>query len=378
MMSSTSRALGLALGLSAFALVTRTAAAQDSTSNDDDNGTTAARPAVTAVYRDSDVHIDGRLDEAIWATAVPATEFVQGEPIENAPAEQLTDVRVLYDESAIYVGAHMYDTRPSSIATQLVRRDEGGAYDYFELSLDSNNDRRTGYRFRVSASGVQRDVFLFDDVREDDNWDAVWQSAVHRDSTGWSAELRIPLSQLRYNASDTVQSWGVNFSRRRLVSAEQTYFALESRVSHGKVSVFGQLDGLHFPRSARRIELRPYALARANTGPADPGDPYFDGDEASGRAGLDFRYGLGANYTLDATINPDFGQVEVDPAVVNLTQFEVFFPEKRPFFVEEGQVFDFTLSGRRNSLFYSRRIGRERAPTSRPSPTKRPSLPPPS
>ncbi|HSG81964.1 MAG TPA: DUF5916 domain-containing protein, partial [Gemmatimonadota bacterium] len=222
-----------------------------------------------------------------------------------------------------------------------------------------NNDKRTGYRFRVSASGVQRDVFLYDDVREDENWDAVWESAVHRDSTGWSAEIRIPLSQLRYNASDTVQSWGVNFSRRRLVSAERTYFALESRVRHGKVSVFGQLNELYFPRSARRIEIRPYALARANTGPADPGDPFFDGQDANGRVGLDFRYGLGASYTLDATINPDFGQVEVDPAVVNLTQFEVFFPEKRPFFVEDGQVFEFTLSGRRNSLFYSRRIGRE-------------------
>jgi hypothetical protein len=320
----------------------RQAAAQE-TSNGDDNPGAASLPSVTASYR----------------AAVPATHFVQGEPIENAPAEQLTEVRVLFDESAIYVSAVMHDWQADNIAAQLVRRDENGAYDYFELSLDSNNDKRTGYRFRVSAAGVQRDVFMFDDIREDENWDAVWQSAVSRDSIGWTAELRIPLSQVRYNASDDVQSWGVNFSRRRLSSNERTYFALESRVQHGKVSVFGQLNGLQFPRGARRIEVRPYVLARANTGPADPGDPFFDGTETSGRAGFDLRYGLGPNYTLDATVNPDFGQVEVDPAVVNLTQFEVFFPERRPFFVEDAQIFSFRLAGRQNQLFYSRRIGRE-------------------
>jgi hypothetical protein len=201
----------------------------------------------------------------------------------------------------------------------LVRRDENGAYDFFELSFDSNNDQRTGYRFRVSAANVQRDVFLYNDTDEDEAWDAVWQSAVNRDSSGWSVELRIPLSQLTYISSDSAQSWGVNFSRRRLASNERTY----------------------------------------NTGPADPGDPFFDGSDASGTVGVDARFGLGSAYTLNATINPDFGQVEVDPAVINLTQFEVFFPERRPFFVEDAQIFDFTLSGHRNQLFYSRRIGRE-------------------
>ncbi len=316
-------------------------------------------PRVAAAERDGSIQIDGVPGEAAWDRASPATEFVQGEPVENAPAEQPTAVRVLYDPSALYVAAEMYDPTPSRIGDQLVRRDAGGAYDYFELSLDPNNDGRTGYRFRVSAAGVQRDVYLYDDVREDEDWDAVWQSAVHRDSTGWSVEIRIPLSQLRYNAADTTQSWGVNFSRRRLVSAERTYWALESRIEHGTVSVFGRLEGLRLPTGARRIELRPYALTSAFMGPADPDNPFFDGEEMSGRAGLDFKYGLGANYTLDATINPDFGQVEVDPAVVNLTQFETFFPEKRPFFVEDAQVFGFDLSGHRNQLFYSRRIGRE-------------------
>lgn len=323
------------------------------------NGDAPPIPEAEAARRTGDIHIDGRVEEQAWREATPITEFVQGEPVENAPAEQPTEVRVLYDEGALYIGARMYDRRPEAIGTQLVRRDDNGQYDYFELSLDPNSDRRTGYRFRVSAAGVQRDVYLYNDVREDDAWDAVWQSAVHRDSTGWSAELRIPLSQLRYNAADSVQSWGVNFSRRRLASNERTYFALESRVRHGKVSVFGRLNNLHFPRSARRLEVRPYALASAHTAPAEAGDPFFDGSDWSQRAGFDLRYGLGASYTLDATVNPDFGQVEVDPAVINLTQFETFFPEKRPFFVEDARIFDYRLGGRQDQLFYSRRIGRE-------------------
>ncbi|UCC72837.1 MAG: carbohydrate binding family 9 domain-containing protein [Gemmatimonadota bacterium] len=341
------------------ALCRPVAAVAQQTADGPDEPEAIATPAAEAAVRAGDIRIDGRPDELAWQNAEPVTEFVQGEPVENAPAEQPTEVRVLYDQSALYVSARMYDWQPGRIGAQLVRRDENGQYDYFELSLDPNSDRRTGYRFRVSAAGVQRDVYLHDDVREDEAWDAVWQSAVHHDSTGWSAELRIPLNQLRYNASDTVQSWGVNFSRRRLASNERTYFALESRVRHGKVSVFGRLNNLHFPRSARRLELRPYALASAHTAPAEIGDPFFDGSEWSQRAGLDLRYGLGASYTLDGTVNPDFGQVEVDPAVINLTQFETFFPEKRPFFVEDARIFDYRLGGRSDQLFYSRRIGRE-------------------
>jgi hypothetical protein len=316
-------------------------------------------PRVAVAPRDGDIDIDGRLIEDAWLMAIPVTQFVQGEPVEGAPPESRTEVRVLFDRSAIYVGARLYEDNPGNIADQLVRRDENGQYDYFELSLDPNNDRRTGYRFRVSAAGVQRDVYMYDDVREDDAWDAVWGSAVQRDSLGWSVEMKIPLSQVRFNASDSVQSWGINFTRRRLVTNEITYLALESRITHGKVSVFGRLDGLDLPRSARRIELRPYALANARTAPAVSGDPFFDGTATGTRVGLDMRLGLGASHTLNLTVNPDFGQVEVDPAVINLSAFETFFDEKRPFFVEDAQVFDFSLSGRRNTLFYSRRIGRQ-------------------
>ncbi|MCH7874542.1 MAG: carbohydrate binding family 9 domain-containing protein [Gemmatimonadetes bacterium] len=316
-------------------------------------------PAAAAARRDGDIRLDGRVDEPAWRHATPITRFVQGEPVEGAAAEQRTEVRVLYDADALYVGVIMYDTEPERIASQLVRRDSRGQYDWFELSLDPNNDRRTGYRFRVGASGVRRDVYLYDDNREDDAWDAVWASAVHRGDFGWSIEMRIPLSQLRYETSDAAQTWGVNFSRRRIATNELTYFALESKLRHGKVSLFGQLAGLVLPRRARRIELRPYALATARAAPSEAADPFFDGSEMGSSVGLDLRYGLGASYTLDVTVNPDFGQVEVDPAVINLTAFETFFPEKRPFFVEDAQIFDFSLSGRRNQLFYSRRIGRE-------------------
>ncbi len=322
-------------------------------------GSASTIPTVQAAARTSDIRIDGRVDEAAWQRARPSRDFVQGEPVEGAAPEERTEVRVLYDTEAIFVGVALYDRDPQGIGDQLVRRDEQGQYDYFELSLDPNNDRRTGYRFRVSAAGVQRDVYLYDDTDEDEAWDAVWESAVHRDSSGWTAELRIPLSQVRYDAADSLQSWGVNFSRRRVRSNERTYLALESRVSHGKVSVFGRLEGLRLPQGSRRLELRPYALSSAHTAPAVAGDPFFDGSKLATQAGLDVRYGLGAAYTLDLTVNPDFGQVEVDPAVINLTAFETFFPEKRPFFVEDAQIFDFSLSGRTNRLFYSRRIGRE-------------------
>jgi hypothetical protein len=358
MIRSQNQILPLAIATTLAMIAAPSAAQVDGDGVVSSAGSVPPAPRITAASRAGDIHIDGRLDEPAWLLAIPATRFVQGEPIEGAPPESQTDVRVLFDEDAIYLAVRMYEDDPADIGNQLVRRDENGQYDYFELSLDPNNDRRTGYRFRVSAAGVQRDVYMFDDVREDDAWDAVWDSGVQRDSIGWTAELRIPLSQVRYDASEEVQSWGINFSRRRLSTNERTFFALESRVTHGKVSVFGQLDGLQLPLRARRMELRPYALANARTAPSVVGDPFFDGSDVGTRAGLDFRLGLGAAHTLDITINPDFGQVEVDPAVINLSAFETFFPEKRPFFVEDAQVFNFTLSGRQNRLFYSRRIGR--------------------
>ena len=311
-----------------------------------------------ATQRTTPIRIDGRLDDAAWQAATPAGAFVQAEPVEGAPVDQPTEVRILFDEEALYIAARMSDASPATIARQLVRRDEAGQYDYFEVSLDPDRDRRTGYRFRVTAAGVQIDDYLFNDISEDRTWDAVWESEVGHDEQGWTAEMRIPLSQIRFEPSAAPQEWSINFGRRRLASNELSFFALESRSKYGRVSVFRSLSGLVLARGARRVEARPYTLARSRTGPTESGNPFFDGREQSAGAGLDLRYGIGPTFTLDATFNPDFGQVEVDPAVINLSAFETIYPERRPFFVDDARIFDFrNISG--NNLFYSRRIGRQ-------------------
>jgi len=316
-------------------------------------------PIIVAVAKTVGIDVDGRLAESAWAHAEPFGQFVQGEPVEGIPATNPTEVRVLFDQDAIYIAARMHDQNPDRIARQLTRRDEMGQYDYFDVSLSPAQDRRTGYRFRVSAGAVQGDAYLYDDVREDGSWDAVWQSAVAIDDLGWTVELRIPLSQVRFVPSERRQTWGVNFSRRRLAGNERSYFALESRTGGGRVSVFGRLDGLLLPSRPIPVELRPYVMARGRIAAAEEGDPFFSGREARGTGGIDLRAGVGGSFGLNLTLNPDFGQVEVDPAVINLSAFETFFPERRPFFVEDNQLLGFGLSGNQNGLFYSRRIGRE-------------------
>jgi len=307
-----------------------------------------------------EISLDGRLDEDAWSRAPVATEFTQGTPVEGIPAEEETEMRILIGEDAIYVGARMYESDPSTIVDRLVRRDQEGVYDYVSVSLDPNRDRRTGYYFRVSAANVQVDQFYYDDQRPDRAWNAVWESEVHHDELGWTAEIRIPLSQIRYESEEDVQTWGVNFGRKRMSSNETSYFSLRSRTRQGFVSQFGTLENVRVPRPSRRIEVRPYAVSSLHMGPSKPGDPFFDGSDVTTRVGSDFRLGLGSAFTLDATINPDFGQVEADPAVINLSAFETRFEERRPFFVEDAQVLDFSLglTGRGDELFYSRRIGR--------------------
>jgi len=306
-----------------------------------------------AVRRAGDIAIDGRLDEAEWGRAQALSGFIASDPVEGVPAEHDTEVFVLYDADAIYIGARMYDPDPESIFRQLTRRDQLGEFaDYFGISLDTNLDRRTAYTFQVSAAGVQGDEYRYDDTSRDGSWDAVWESAVGVDPEGWTAELRIPLSQLRFAFSSSPQAWGLNAARRRNASAEQTYWALESRVQQGGVSVFGELAGLDLPSGVRSLEVRPYALMKRHAALAEPGNPFFDGSDHGFNGGVDIRYGLGSTFVLDATFNPDFGQVEVDPAVINLTALETTYPERRPFFTQDEQLFNV------RNMFYSRRIGR--------------------
>ncbi|MFT5142986.1 MAG: hypothetical protein ACI84D_001606 [Thalassolituus oleivorans] len=315
-------------------------------------------PTARASSLQGDITIDGRLNDAGWEGVEIATGFVQQLPVEGDPATIKTEARVVFDGQAVYVSARMYDPDPSSIAKQMVRRDESGQFDDFVVGFDTNLDLRTGYLFRVSAANVQWDAYMFDDGELDTSWNAVWTSAIHIDEEGWSVEMRIPLSQMRYVASDAPQTWGVDYVRHKKSTNEETQFALISQLQKGRVSQFGRLENVLIQRAARRIEVRPYVLSRAATGPAEEGNPFQDGSDFGSQVGFDFRYGLGAQFNLDATFNPDFGQVEADPAVINLTGFETFFPEQRPFFVEDARIFDFRLSGR-SYLFYSRRIGRE-------------------
>lgn len=305
-----------------------------------------------------DIEIDGVFDEPDWANARVFTGFTQREPEEGGPADEDTEVRVLFGDDAIWVAARMFDARPELIDRRLTRRDNQGSFDQFSIHLDPNLDGLTGYSFRVSAGNVQGDTYFFNDDKMDGAWDAVWTSAVRVDDQGWTAEMRIPLSQIRYEASDDLQTWGINFHRFRIASNERSYYSLISRTRRGIVSQMGRLDQVRVARPSRRLEVLPYVVSSVENGPVTPGDPFFDGNATGQRVGLDLSYGLGAAFTLDATINPDFGQVEADPAVINLSAFETFFPEQRPFFVEDARVFDFGLSGGRNSLFYSRRIGR--------------------
>jgi hypothetical protein len=314
--------------------------------------------------------IDGRLDDPAWQQAAVATGFTQRRPTPGAPASQRTEVRVLYDDQAVYVGMRLYDDDPSGIASQLARRDASGIYsDWAHVLIDSYRDRRTAFRFSVNPAGVQKDVLHYDDSSEDVNWDAVWEVATSMDDEGWIAEFRIPLSQLRFSANGPNGStgngmvWGINFGREIARASEWSWWAPILPDVPGMVSVAGELHGIREITPPRRLEVLPYMMARGDSEPRVAANPFQSASGRSGQlaAGADLRYGLTSDLTLSATFNPDFGQVEADPSVVNLTAQETFFAERRPFFVEGANIFAFNIGFNDDSgegLFYSRRIGR--------------------
>jgi hypothetical protein len=304
--------------------------------------------------------VDGRLDDAVWAAAPVAGDFVQQRPDVGEPASQRTEARVAYDGDAVYVAIRAWDTAPDSIAGQMGRRDATGLVsDYVQVILDGYHDRRTAFRFSVTPRGVKRDVFHYDDTSEDGTWDAVWEVRTSVDSAGWSAEFRIPFSQLRYRPGAGEQTWGINILRDLARRDERSYWSPMPPAGSGFVSRFGTLTGMTGLRSPRRLELLPYTVGRVTRdGQVDDEDPFRDPTDPSMSLGADVKYGLTSNLTLTATINPDFGQVEADPSRVNLSAFETRFDERRPFFVEGVDMFRFGLGGS-EALFYSRRIGRQ-------------------
>ena len=301
------------------------------------------------------VRVDGRLAEDVWRDIVPVVDFVQKEPIEGARPTDPMEVRFAYDDGALYVGARMTST--GELQSPLGRRDDEGRAESLLVSLDTYLDRRTASTFGITAAGVRLDAYYAsdDDDADDEGYDPVWEGRVARDERGWTAELWIPFSQLRFNDRDP-QVWGLNIQRWVPSRNEEVYWALVPRTEQRWASLFGDLQGLSGIRPRRRIEVMPYVGGTAHErGTADPNDPFTTSTDLDGRVGLDAKVGLGSNLTFEATVNPDFGQVEADPAEVNLTAFETFFDERRPFFLEGSQL----LSGFVNNYFYSRRIGAE-------------------
>ena len=323
-------------------------------------------PAITAVRVDHPPTLDGRLDDPVWALATPVTELIQSDPDEGKPVSEATAVRIVYDADALYVGARLFDSEPRRIARQLGRRDSFTQSDDFVILLDSYHDHRTAFRFDVNPAGVKGDVLTGDEGRFWDNsWDPVWDVATSVDSLGWTAEMRIPFSQLRFSRAQD-QVWGVRLVRIIQRKNEFSLFPFVGKTESGFVSRFAHIVGLRDIPAPRRLELLPYAVGRGSYHTPDvAGNPFDDGSNHFGGAGLDLKYGVTSNLTLDAAINPDFGQVEIDPAFVNLTAFEQFLEERRPFFIEGADIFSFRAGGEsRNEFvdtpqfFYSRRIGR--------------------
>jgi len=317
---------------------------------------TRSLPAARVLGRDAPT-LDGRLDEAAWATARPATDFVQYEPAPGRPASQRTEARVLVTDDVLYVGMRLWDDQADSIRAQFVRRDDHEALsDWASVMLDSYADRRTAFEFATTPTGTRVDILRLEDVRMDVTWDAVWDVATSRDAQGWTAEFRIPLSQLRFSDDDG-GVWGVNFSRRIARRSELAHWAPIPPTSGKHVSLYGDLAGLEGLSAPGRTELLPYVAGRLRRAPGDPANPFWRANDTWRGMGLDVKHGLTSNFTLTATVNPDFGQVEADPSLVNLTAFETFYEEKRPFFTEGTEIIGFRLMPE-GYAFYSRRIGR--------------------
>ena len=321
---------------------------------------------VRAVRVAQAIAVDGTLEEPVWRQAISVSHLTQSDPIEGAQPSESTVVYVAYDDAALYVAARLYDAHPESIVARLGRRDAELNADRFIVYVDSYHDRRSGFYFGVNAAGAVSDGTLYNDDWDDNSWDGVWEGKAHIDGLGWTVEMRIPYSQLRFRAAEH-RVWGINFRREIARRNEIDYLVVRPKNASGFVSRFADLAGIDGITPPRRLEMLPYATSKVERAPLVAGDPFHRGAQYSPGAGADLKVGIGSNLTLSGTINPDFGQVEVDPAVVNLSDVETFFQEKRPFFVDGSSIFDFGHGGSRSywgfnwsepQFFYSRRIGR--------------------
>lgn len=326
------------------------------------------RPTVTAFRATGPLRIDGLLEEADWSQAQVVSGFTQVDPEEGEPVSERTEARILYDAEALYIGVRLYDRQP--VSARLGRRDMDLLdSDWLGVVIDSYHDHRTAFSFDLNPLGVQRDAVksMGAGGREQDDlsWDAVWEGAATRDESGWTAEYRIPFSQLRFGREEE-PVWGIQLERVIGRRREYAVFSFTPKSEQGGIPAYGHLLGLRDVDPGQRLEVLPYVVTRAEY--VDPGsNPFRTDSEYFNSGGLDLLYRVTSDFALNATLNPDFGQVEVDPAVINLSVYETFFREKRPFFIEGSEIFDFGRNTSGGQLFYSRRIGRApqlRAPSS--------------
>jgi hypothetical protein len=321
---------------------------------------------VQAYRTDEPIVMDGSLNEKVWKNP-PSNGFTQNDPKDGEPSTEKTDVWVVYDDKSLYVAAYCHDSDPKGIIGRLGRRDNQVDSDWFMLAIDPYYDKRTGYLFGVNPSGSIMDQALSNDVNSDDSWDGVWESKAVVKSDGWVVEIRIPFNQLRFPKQDEY-AWGVNFTRLIKRKNERATFAWVPKSESAFVSKFARLVGIRNINPGAHVEIMPYVTGLGQFRPAEPGNPFETGSKGKVNAGFDLKVGLKSNLTLDATVNPDFGQVEVDPAVINLSAYETYYEEKRPFFIEGADIFNgfgrggvymnANINWPQPRFFYSRRIGR--------------------
>lgn len=327
------------------------------------DSTILKRTYTTAFAKTAPV-IDGMMNDECWNTVSWTSDFIQSQPVENKPPSFQTAFKVLYDNANVYLFIRAYDSEPDKISRIMSRRDNFSG-DMVFVEIDSHFDKQTDFLFAASASGAKSDAAISDDGNnEDDNWNPIWYMETSIDSLGWCAEMRIPLSQLRFGKK-TEQIWGLQVTRQLFRKQERSQWQYIPKGSPGVVHLFGELMGISDLKPKHQIELLPYTVAKTERFEKINGDPFNTGHLSNLSAGLDGKIGLTNDFTLDFTINPDFGQVEADPSEVNLTAFESYFSEKRPFFIEGQNIYQFVPNQTivihnmySDNLFYSRRIGR--------------------
>lgn len=320
----------------------------------------AIKAYVTSHLQGHPPHIDGRLDDPAWEQ-VPwgGGDFIQVSPDAGASPTIQTKFKILYDEKNLYIAFRNYDPEPNKIVSRMSRRD-GFEGDWVEVNIDSYYDKRTAFSFTSSVSGVKGDEYVSNNGSNwDSNWDPIWYLQTSVDADGWIAELRIPLSQLRF-ADKPEHTWGLQITRRFFRNEERSLWQYIPPDASGWVHLFGELQGIKGIKPQHQLEIQPYILARTESFEKEEGNPFVTGKSSGIDVGLDAKIGITSDITLDLTVNPDFGQVEADPSQVNLSAFQLFFQERRPFFIEGNNTLTFPVVGFwNNNLFYSRRIGRQ-------------------